>query len=95
MSMGSYLIEACRRRGIMLQVVDGGIEIEFDRINPPHDLIEQLRLYKVDVIRVLRGEAVEEPRRDAWRPPVSTSGLDGGGRGGTELGRLFTGPRAI
>jgi hypothetical protein len=61
MSMGSYLIEACRRRGITLQVVDGEIEVEFDRTNPPYDLIEQLRQHKFDVIRVLRGEAVKSP----------------------------------
>ena len=95
MSIADYLLEQCRRRGVPIKVVGDDLEIEFDRANPPHELISDLRVYKADVIRRLRGEPSEEPLyRDSWRPPLSTSGPDGG-HGGTELGRLFTGPRAI
>jgi hypothetical protein len=93
MSTADYLLEQCQRRGVAIKVVGDDLEIEF--ANPPHDLINDLRLYKADVIRRLRGESSEELcYRDSWRPPLSTSGPDGGGRG-SELGRLFTGPRAI
>jgi hypothetical protein len=44
----------------------------------------------------LRGEPSEELRhRDSQRPPLAASGSGGGGNSGTELYRLFTGPRAI
>ena len=46
MSMDDYLLEQCRRRNVALRIVDGDIEIEFDRNRPPHDLIEQLRVHK-------------------------------------------------
>ena len=48
------MLEQCRRRNVTLQIVDGDIEIEFDRANPPHDLIEQLRVYKTEVVRSVR-----------------------------------------
>jgi hypothetical protein len=96
MSMADHLIEQCQRRGVAIKVVGDDLEIEFNSANPPHDLINDLRLYKADVIRRLRGEPSEQPRyRDSWRPPLSTSEPDGGGNSGAELGRLFTGPRAI
>jgi hypothetical protein len=94
--MADYLIEVCQRRGVGIKVVGEDLEIEFDGANPPHDLINDLRAYKADVIRRLQGEPSGKPRhRDSWRPPLSTSEPDGGGNSGAELGRLFTGPRAI
>jgi hypothetical protein len=86
--MGAHLIEQCRRHNVTLRVDDDGdIEVEFDQIKPPHDLIVQLRFYKADVIRCLRGERLEEPSLGATQPRVSVSGPDD--NSGSEAFRLF------
>jgi hypothetical protein len=66
MSIGDHLIEVCRRQNVTLRAVgDDLLEIEFDRANPPHHLIEQLRAHKLAVIRSLLGFRSEWPLPDA------------------------------
>ena len=88
--MGDYLLEQCRRRNVTLRLDgEGDIEVEFDRAAPPHDLLVQLRAYKPDVVRLLRGFRPEESRPNAVVPAASVGAPDGGDRGGDETFRLF------
>jgi len=43
MSLADYLLQQCQRRGVAIKVVGDELEVEFDRANPQHDLINDLR----------------------------------------------------
>ena len=67
----------------------GSVKPPNDHNRPPHDLIEQLRVRKGEVIRSMLCFRLVESRPEAARPAVPVSAADCKDRGREETFRLF------